>query len=113
MKQVFACAVTIVFLGAAALSAKGEEGGEYGQRKTIYQEKCQMCHGEDGKGDGIMSSAFSTPPADFTKSEFWKNNPEQKIREAIENGYKLMPRIDLAPSQIKKIIEYLSHAFKR
>jgi mono/diheme cytochrome c family protein len=113
MKRVFACAVTIAFLGAASLSAKGEEENKYAQGKALYQQKCQMCHGEKGEGNGPGSVAFPTPPQNFTKPEFWQNDPDKKIMNAVEKGYKLMPLISLEPNQIKEIIDYITYAFKR
>ena len=113
MKKVLACAVTMAILSMASFPAKGEETGAYAEGKTLYQEKCQMCHGEKGEGNGPMASAFVDPPANFTEPEFWKDNPDRRIRNVVENGFKLMPPIDLSPDQIRKVIDYMSHTFKR
>lgn len=113
MKRVFACAVSVAFLGAASLSAFGQEAGGYAQGKELYEKKCQMCHGENGEGNGPMASAFSEPPANFTKPEFWRNNPDKRIMNAVENGYKVMPPIDLTRDQTRNVITYMSHTFKR
>jgi mono/diheme cytochrome c family protein len=113
MKRVFTLAAIIFFLGSALLWAKGEESSEYAQGKRLYEEKCQMCHGANGEGNGPMSSAFPKLPADFTRPEFWRDNPDQRIINAVENGYKLMPRIDLDPNQTNKVIDYVTNAFKR
>jgi mono/diheme cytochrome c family protein len=34
--------------------------------KTEYLSSCAACHGEDGKGGGVLSSALKEPPADLT-----------------------------------------------
>ena len=111
-KKMIACALTMAFLGGAPVAATGAEGGSSTQGKSLYQEHCLPCHGEDGKGDGPMAPSFSTPPANFTNPQFWRNNPDQKITNAVQNGYRLMPPIGLAPEQTKEVIGYLSHAFK-
>jgi len=113
MKKCFAYTVLIAFIGATLLSAKGEETGEFEQGKAIYQDKCQLCHGEQGEGNGPLASSFIDPPSNFTKPGFWDENPEQKIMNAIEKGYKLMPPINLTPNQITKIMDYMSHTFKK
>ncbi len=33
---------------------------------TLYRRHCQICHGEDGRGDGPMAAALPHPPADLT-----------------------------------------------
>lgn len=35
--------------------------------EKLYQDHCLSCHGQDGRGDGIMASALEHPPADLTK----------------------------------------------
>ena len=34
--------------------------------KTEYLSSCAACHGEDGKGNGILASILKVPPADLT-----------------------------------------------
>jgi mono/diheme cytochrome c family protein len=34
--------------------------------KTDYVSSCAACHGEDGKGNGVLSSVLKVPPADLT-----------------------------------------------
>ena len=87
--------------------------GEYDLGKNLYEEKCQLCHGANGKGDGPASSAFSPGPADFTDPKFWQGDSEKKITESVRNGKGPMPAFSLTPAEIKEIIDYLSHAFKK
>jgi cytochrome c5 len=112
MKRISGYAVVLMFLGAALLSARGVEGSELDKGKTIYQSKCQICHGEHGMGDGPMSRTFNPKPSNFTKPEFWKNKPEEKIMDAVENGYMEMPPLDLTADEAKAVIDYISHTFK-
>jgi mono/diheme cytochrome c family protein len=34
--------------------------------KIEYLSSCAACHGEDGKGNGILASVLKVPPADLT-----------------------------------------------
>lgn len=51
----------------------------------LYQAHCAPCHGPEGKGDGPVSRALKTKPADLTVLA--KNNggkfPEERVRKFI------------------------------
>jgi mono/diheme cytochrome c family protein len=34
--------------------------------KTEYLSSCAACHGDDGKGNGVLASVLKVPPADLT-----------------------------------------------
>jgi mono/diheme cytochrome c family protein len=94
------------FLGKIAMA------DEYAQGKKLYGDKCQICHGVKGDGNGPAGAALSPKPADFTSPKFWQEETDQKIIETIKNGHGMMPSFDLNPIEIKDIIDYLSHTFK-
>ena len=65
-------AVTSV-LGAALVAAPpigNAQTEDIGKRE--YVNRCAVCHGEGGKGDGPLSALLKTTPADLTKIQ--KNN---------------------------------------
>ncbi len=95
-----------LFLGKIAMA------DEYDQGKKLYSNKCQICHGVKGDGNGPAGAALSPKPADFTSPNFWQKETDQKITETIKNGHGMMPSFDLKPSEIKDLIDYLSHTFK-
>jgi mono/diheme cytochrome c family protein len=80
--------------------------------QSIFNDKCAMCHGRDGKGNGPAAAAFSPPPKDFHSPSFWQGNVNQKITDTIENGHGPMPAIELSPSQIRAVISYMTQTFK-
>jgi mono/diheme cytochrome c family protein len=88
------------------LQAQAQDG------QGIYNTKCAMCHGADGKGKGPAAAALSPPPADFNTSAFWQNTSDAKITDTIENGKGQMPASDLSPAQVKAVIDYMTKAFK-
>ena len=86
---------------------------EYAQGKKLFSDKCQICHGVKGNGNGPAGAALSPKPADFTSSKFWQQkNVEKLITDTVENGHGMMPSFDLKPAEIKEIIDYLAHTFK-
>lgn len=49
--------------------------------KKLYQQMCAICHGDQGKGDGIAGAALDPPPGNFITKKvqaqtdgaiFWK-----------------------------------------
>ncbi len=112
MKKVLARVVVGIFLGTVLWGGKSFAASEYDQGRKIYAEKCVICHGKRGDGNGPGAVAFSPRPANFTEPTFWGNNVEKKIADTIKNGHGPMPAFDLTPDQIKAVTDYLSHAFK-
>jgi mono/diheme cytochrome c family protein len=104
----------IMFVGGLLLWPVGSRGAEYERGKALYESKCLMCHGADGKGNGPAATAFNPKPADFSNPDFWKRKDIDKfITDTVENGHGMMPAFNLKPGEIKAIIDYLSHTFKK
>lgn len=52
----------------------------------IYQNRCTVCHGEGGKGDGAGSAALDPKPRDFTSAEWQAEVTDEHIRKIIAYG---------------------------
>ncbi len=90
-----------------------DTGGEdYERGKAPFNEKCQLCHGLKGDGNRPAAAVYSPKPANFTDPKFWKDNPSKKINDAIRNGYRAMPPVDMKADKIKATIDYMEHTFK-
>jgi mono/diheme cytochrome c family protein len=68
MKKILVCTLTIVFLWMAFCWTKSAKGDEYDRGKNLYENKCQMCHGADGKGHGPAAAAFNPMRGQFPLS---------------------------------------------
>jgi len=112
MKIVFSYAVVGLLLVATFWPAQNEAADEYTQGKKLYNDKCLICHGAKGDGNGPAGSALSPKPANFTDSKFWQGDVDKKIKDTVVNGHGVMPAFDLKSAEIKDIIDYLSHTFK-
>jgi mono/diheme cytochrome c family protein len=113
MKKVLLFMAVILFSGSILLWPGRGRTAEYEQGKNLYDSRCQICHGADGKGNGPAASSFSPRPANLTDPKFWQQKDIDKtITNTIEHGHGLMPPMGLSPDQIKAVIDYLSHAFK-
>jgi mono/diheme cytochrome c family protein len=113
MEKIFRLFVSGLIAGSAVLLIGNAEGGEYDLGKELFSNKCQICHGLNGDGNGPAAASFSPGPADFTNKKFWQGNVDQKITDAIQNGVGVMPAfVNINTDQIRAIIDYMSHTFK-
>jgi len=101
-----------LFLGITLMGTENVKGDESVQGKKLYSNKCQICHGVKGDGNGPAASALSPRPANFTDPKFWQGDVDKKITDTIENGHGMMPAFDLKPGEIKDLVDYLTQTFK-
>lgn len=47
--------------------AEAQQPGDAASGKAMYEKKCALCHGPDGKGDGPGAATLDPKPRDFTK----------------------------------------------
>ena len=121
MKRFFVCCACglIVFLLTGILGVSIASENELQKGEDLFAGKCQICHGPDGRGDGPAANAFNPKPANFTSPSFWeydakeKMTVEEKITKAVTKGKGQMPAFNFSPEEIKAIIDYLEHAFKK
>lgn len=112
MKEILVFFVVGMLLTTVSL-AQSAERSEYDKGKNLYNDKCHICHGRRGDGNGPGAVAFSPRPANFTDPKFWQEFNDAKIADTIRNGHGIMPAFNLTPDQIKAIIDYLEHTFKK
>lgn len=79
----FGCSVVIY--AVAVLDHAVYAAGDPAKGQTIYQAKCIICHGPQGKGDGPIRPQLKPPAGDFTKAESIKKAVDE-LRHTIENG---------------------------
>jgi mono/diheme cytochrome c family protein len=68
---------------------KGDNESILGGKK-IYTQQCIDCHGEKGKGDGVLSFDLTPKPSDFGSIKF-QNQSDGAIFWKITNGNRPMP----------------------
>ena len=54
--------------------------------KDIYVNRCTVCHGATGKGDGDGSAALDPKPRDFTLAEWQSSVTDEHIQKIIVYG---------------------------
>jgi mono/diheme cytochrome c family protein len=113
MRKSFAWVAAGLLLGAVLLTVQSATTAEFDQGKQLFNDKCAPCHGQDGEGNGPMAMAFSPKPVNFKDPKFWQGDVAQKITDTVNNGKGQMIPVSLGDAEIKAIIDYMSHTFKK
>ena len=71
---------------------------EQRQGATLYRTYCNVCHGEEGKGDGFNAYNLDPKPRDFTDSTTMSRLTDERILQTITGGGRSVNRSPLMPS---------------
>lgn len=79
--------------------------------KNLYQENgCPLCHGDQGQGDGLLSSGLKNKPRNFQDYEEMKRMPTIRMEQAIHNGLQgtaMQAFSHFSDSEIEALTHYL------
>ncbi|MFW2387617.1 MAG: c-type cytochrome [Polyangiales bacterium] len=82
----------------------------------IYQNRCTVCHGETGKGDGAGSAALEPKPRDFTSPEWQAEVTDDHLTKIIVYGgagvgkaptMPANPDLDVGSDVVKELVKYI------
>lgn len=94
------------FLG----SSRHELMGDPEAGRELYGKYCQVCHGEEGEGDGIMTKLMGIKPMDHTNpNETGRLSNNDIIRSISEGKGRYMPawRGILTQDDIEALVSYI------
>jgi cytochrome c oxidase cbb3-type subunit 3 len=104
--QVEALIAYLRFLGRTKHDLMGDP--EVGM--LLYQKYCQVCHGEEGDGDGIMTTLMGMTPMDHTNPNATNSFSNEELVESILDGQgKYMPawRGNLSQHDVEALVSYI------
>ncbi len=84
----FSASCFIVAGVEAQLTSPGS--GDPTKGKIIYENNCLICHGEHGKGDGLLGASLRPPPTDLT-GPGTRAKSDKDLRAVIHDGRGVMP----------------------
>jgi mono/diheme cytochrome c family protein len=80
----------------------------------IFQTRCFVCHGRDGKGDGPAATGLGANPRNFTDPTWQKSVSDDRMKQVIKGGGAavdenpaMTPNPDLTPDQVDSIVKYI------
>src|SRR3989338_5191412 len=75
--------------------------------KTLYANRCQGCHGPDGKGVQTMAKALKTEIPDLT-SKITAKKSDADLLEVVSKGKgKMPPTGGLSDKELKEIVSHV------
>lgn len=84
--------------------------GDPEEGHQLYQRYCQVCHGEEGDGDGIMTRLIGMMPTDHTNPNETNRFTNEELAQSILNGKgRFMPawRDTLNQTEIEALVSYI------
>lgn len=94
------------FIGSAKHKLMGDPKVGF----ELYQQYCQVCHGVEGDGDGIMTQLMGIMPMDHTNpNETNKLNNQDLAKSILDGKGKFMPawKNILSHSDVEALISYI------
>jgi len=76
----------------------------------LYRKYCQVCHGEDGSGDGVMTDLMGMEPMDHTNPVVMNRLSNDELMLSILDGAgDFMPAWDgiLSKSEVEALVSYI------
>ena len=82
----------------------------------IYTNRCTVCHGAAGKGDGAGSAALEPKPRDFTSAEWQASVTDDHLTKIIVYGGTAVgkaatmpanPDLDAKPEVVAELVKYI------
>jgi mono/diheme cytochrome c family protein len=93
---------------AHTIAADAQEG------ETIFQTRCFVCHGREGKGNGPASTGLGATVRDLTNASWQDSTSDETIRSVVRNGAQavggsiaMAPNRDLSDAQIQSLVRYI------
>jgi len=95
--------------GGSDGGADGETAGGPADGAKIYADRCALCHGPGGKGDGPASAALNPKPRNHTDGAYMNAQTDEALMEVIRNGKGVMPPWGsvLSDEEIKAVLEHV------
>ncbi|HTC13368.1 MAG TPA: cytochrome c [Chthoniobacterales bacterium] len=82
--------------------------------EAIFQTRCFVCHGRQGKGDGPASTGLGAAVRDLTAPSWQDATSDETIQSAVRYGAQtvggsaaMAPNRDLSDTQIQSLVRYI------
>jgi mono/diheme cytochrome c family protein len=84
-------------------------GGTIAAGEAIYKQRCVLCHGTEGKGDGVGAAGLDPKPRNHTDGTYMNAQSDEALLAVISAGKGQMPAWGqvLTEQQMKDVLAYV------
>jgi mono/diheme cytochrome c family protein len=107
-----AIALLVILSNVQGQDKAGTTATDVGRK--IFQTRCFVCHGREGKGDGPAATGLGANPRNFTDPAWQNSITDDRLRQVIKGGggaagesSAMPPNSDLTSEQLESIIRYI------
>jgi mono/diheme cytochrome c family protein len=66
--------------------------------QTLFNERCVVCHGAEGKGNGVAAGALNPKPRNYTDAAWQATVTDDQLRKTIKLGGAAVGKSPLMPA---------------
>jgi mono/diheme cytochrome c family protein len=98
---------------ASPLPSDAVVSGDLGTR--VFAQRCALCHGPDGHGDGPGSVALKPKPRNFHDQAYMSSRTDAQLLETIHKGKGAMPKWEgvLSEGEITAVLAHIRKLGKK
>ena len=104
----FGLGLAAAFAVACENKTKSDQGGggnsapttaaDTAKAQAIYQERCSLCHGANGRGDGPGAAALNPKPRNYTDKNWQAAVTDDQIKKTITYGGAAVGKSPIMPA---------------
>ena len=81
----------------------------------MFAQRCALCHGPDGHGDGPGSKALNPKPRNFHDKAYMSTRTDAQLLETIHKGKGVMPKWGgvLSEAEITAVLAHIRDLGKK
>jgi mono/diheme cytochrome c family protein len=75
----------------------------------VYADRCALCHGAEGKGDGAAAAGLNPKPRNHTDGSYMSTRTDEDLLNVIRNGKGGMPAWGavLSEAEIQAVLKHV------
>ena len=95
--------------GTPADTGTSAAGGDVAAGERIYKQRCVLCHGPEGKGDGPGAAALNPKPRNHTDASYMSTQTDEQLLHSIRDGKGQMPAWGkiLSEEEMHSVLAYI------